>query len=471
MNLQRFVPSFIKRLDQYLLIHYPIIWQSRIHNVFYATFLTNLLFAILAYLMPLGLSDKHDIISWIWTFFVLSITYLVIWLVHAGRFNLFKHYGKRPIGDEYLNFVLSFLCMAMISSVMFTFPYFYSLKIKNLVSDTELASDINALNLGSAFFPKNQYAYSKFDSENNTTTSSEIIHLYDFNRFDEFNYNRYKDYFANWVIENDQSSAAEESMVDSVQNQILPEKNIGINGLYSISYSKKLFNEKKGRSSQLALINQFIATAHKYGIEVPKDANYHLNKFNAQDGYSFDFRNSLPEDIQFLNDLERKIGDVIGYKTGRILFQEKDFWHFMWYAIFYSTLVFLIYRNNRRDDFIKSVITGISILVITGIYFGISGNNDEKDVFNLYFLIYAIACFGSIAIIFKSSRSWINAACLNLVVLVTPFMPLYLYEVHIRPHSHAIALNYELAGFVIFFALLQPFFKKMYATHWALPEG
>jgi hypothetical protein len=66
-----------------------------------------------------------------------------------------------------------------------------------------------------------------------------------------------------------------------------------------------------------------------------------------------------------------------------------------------------------------------------------------------------------------------NAACLNLVAVATPFMPIFYFET--RGHRHftndsAMADNWEIAGFVIFFLLLQVFFKKLYTTLWALPE-
>lgn len=60
MNLQRFVPKIIKQLDHYLLIHYPTIWQSRIHNVLYAVFATNLILGGLAMLMPVNLDERPD---------------------------------------------------------------------------------------------------------------------------------------------------------------------------------------------------------------------------------------------------------------------------------------------------------------------------------------------------------------------------------------------------------------------------
>lgn len=116
----------------------------------------------------------------------------------------------------------------------------------------------------------------------------------------------------------------------------------------------------------------------------------------------------------------------------------------------------MIYRNVRRRDFTLSVVSGIVIMVVSGIFLALTRTYRETEVFSFYFMIYCGLLIGTIAIFFKRNHSWFNAACLNLVVVVTPFMPLFYYESNGGSNNDAFH-NWEIAGFVIFFLLLQVF--------------
>ncbi len=466
MNLQRFVPKIIKQLDHYLLIHYPTIWQSRIHNVLYAVFATNLILGGLAMLMPVNLDERPDFDTWIWTFFIVSVTYLVIWMIHVGRFNIFKQYGKRPIGDEYLNFFLHLLSVALIASTMFAFSFIYDQKVRNYVPNAELAQDINALNLGAAFFPVGNYNYRM--AEGNDT--SKIIYLYNYHNFNSFGSDNFWD-----KIENKNASYGYyEEMLEEPNpypDSVFPDTCRQDKSKYGINcpnYAKIIFNQKKSRAEQLELINCFLKTAKKYGKTLDCSAESVLNKFNANDNYSY----RLVQDqiqFQFVNGVQSTINNIIRRKSDRNFLHEKDFWHFMWYMCFYITLIFMIYRNVRRRDFTLSVVSGIVIMVVSGIFLALTRTYRETEVFSFYFMIYCGLLIGTIAIFFKRNHSWFNAACLNLVVVVTPFMPLFYYESNGGSNNDSFH-NWEIAGFVIFFLLLQVFFKRLYTTLWALPE-
>lgn len=462
MNLQRFVPKFIKQLDHYLLIHYPTIWQSRIHNVLYAVFATNLILGGLAMLMPVNLDERPDFDTWIWTFFIVSVTYLVIWMIHVGRFNIFKQYGKRPIGDEYLNFFLHLLSVALIASTMFSFSFIYDQKVRNYVPNAELTQDINALNLGAAFFPVRTYEY-RTGEENDT---SKVIYLYNYNGFHGFGNDNFWNKIENKIISNgyyNEMTIETHLYVSDTCNNY--KSKFGIN---CPDFSRAIFNQKKSRAEQLELIKGFLKTAKKYGKTLDCSAESILNKFNAKNSYSYRLEQEQSQ-FQFVNGTQSTINNVISRKTDKKFLHEENFWHFMWYMCFYITLIFMIYRNVRRRDFTLSVVSGIVIMVVSGIFLALTRTYRETEVFSFYFMIYCGLLIGTIAIFFKRNHSWFNAACLNLVALVTPFMPLFYYESNGGNNNDAFDY-WEIAGFVIFFLLLQVFFKRLYTTLWALPE-
>ncbi|MFM9943862.1 MAG: hypothetical protein ACKVQB_01375, partial [Bacteroidia bacterium] len=419
MNLQRFVPNFIKQLDHYLLIHFPTIWQSRIHNVLYATIATNLVLAGLALLLPVNIGHRYDLWEWTWTFFVVSITYLVIWMIHVGRFNIFKQYGKLPIGDEYLNFFLYILCVLMIASTMFSFHYVYDQKIRNIVSNTELAGDINTLNLGAPFFPA-EWNHFRLYNEDGIDQKGHSLYLYNYHNFDRFGNQRFWNSIEN---PNDQNPSdgytdygnAEEQWIDSTIKEPDPctESKYGLN---CFEKNKTLFNQKKSKQEQLGLINNFIITAKKYGIVITEDANDILKRFDGSENFKFKLDNT--NDYLFSNELRKldtSIGYVISSKTDRIIFYDPDFWRVMWYLSFYTTLLFMIYRNVRRRDFILSVVSGIVIMIVSGIIIALTRLNGEKEIFGFYFMIYCALAIGAIVIFARKSHSWVNASCLNLV--------------------------------------------------------
>jgi hypothetical protein len=471
MAFQKIIPKFLKRLDHYLLINAPILWQSRIHFVFFAVLATNLIFAFLSWLMPVGLTDDHDINSWIWTFFVVAITYLIIWFIHTGRFNLFKQYGKRPLGDEYINFLLNFICVTLIASTIFSFPFFYQLKIKNLVSDKELARDVNTLNLGAPFFPNSGYNYKTRDNDLNSSIEQHKAYLYNYNGFNRFSYRSIlnllepNDSFKNYLnVPHDQNYYYEGGYI----GRSCPWDSTSI-GLYCEGYSKALFNKLKSKKEQLRLINELIATSEKYGVDVPQNAEYYLSVFNPSDNYSVDLKSLVYKDYQFLSNIERKIGLFVQYKTDDQFYEDEDFLHFMWYLLFYTTLVFMIYRNVRRRDFILTIVSGIVIMVLSAIFLGITRTFNEEQVFGLYFFIFAILCIIGFSVFMAKSHTWMYASALNLVIISIPFMPVYFYEVF-DMGKNSLAYRAELLGFVIFFLLLQIVFKKLYSILWSLPD-
>ncbi|MCB9252556.1 MAG: hypothetical protein H6605_08805 [Flavobacteriales bacterium] len=461
MNVSNFIPPFLKKIDHYLLTHYPILWQSRIHYVFYSVLLTNCLFGVVVLFTRINYTSELDMLKLVWTFMILSVTYLIIWMIHAGRFNLFKQYGKRPPGDEYLNFLLIFINVSLILSTMFAFPALYSLKAKLSISSVSLAKDINALNLGAAFFPNETYHYNT--SEINGELYPGKVHLYDYNNFTRFGYNTFYRYtFGNIIVDPERQYEP----FDQMEKDPLCRNKISRHGMYCDQYTKELFNRSSNKQEQLKLINDFIKVAEKYEVKVPHSAEHYLNAFNRDEDYLYRFSNNNYEQFRFIRDLEDRLSLAVEYKTGKNFLWNADFYHFMWYVIFYITLIFMIYKNVRRRDFILTIVSAVVIMVVTGILIAISGFNEDQTA-NMYMLIYVGLGFGAIKILFNRKHSWLNGACLNLTLLCLPFMPLFYYVMY---HNKQYDEQLEIFGFVLTFVFLQILFKRLYTILWSLPE-
>jgi hypothetical protein len=467
MNLQKFVPAFIKQFDHYLLTHYPIIWQSRIHNVIYAVLTTDILLALLASLIPVEIGQSPEIGTWIWIFFILAVTYLVIWMVHAGRFNLFKHYGKRPIGDEYINFFLNLICVTLIVSTMFVFPVVLESKSKNVESYKEIAQDINKLNLGAPFFPLNAYNYNNTGEQISDTGFK--IKLYNYTTFGEFGYSDLLSYQNRDNGNIGRSFRKPESVESEISNYDYNNEMKGDSnelGLYNKSYTQSLFQKRKSRAEQLKMIEDYIATEEKYGSKFDYEAAYYLNQFDAANDYTY--KGSLNYN-NYSYTARYRIASLIRIKNEPLFVLRDGFLHALWYFLFYITLLFMIYRNVRRRDFTLSLVSGIVIMIVTSIFLAVSGAFRTESIYGTYLFIYIALFFGAVSIFFSTKHHWASVACLNLVVIATPFMPVFTYL--LTDHNgRDESTTYELIGFMAFVVLLQIFFKKLYAIQWSLPD-
>jgi hypothetical protein len=135
----------------------------------------------------------------------------------------------------------------------------------------------------------------------------------------------------------------------------------------------------------------------------------------------------------------------------------------------------MIYRNVSRRHFVLTFVSGIVIMVVSAIFIGLGGHFNQESIFGLYFTIYLGLAIGAFLLFASRSQTWFQAVCLNLFILATPFMPVFYYQTHDHSYYdyqsewHPI-FNFEIAGFVIFFLLLQLVYKKLYSINWSLPE-
>src|SRR4026209_1958177 len=139
-------PSFIKRLDQYLLKNFPVTWSSRIHATSIYGLGFALLLAIISFIVPNDPRNESVIHYWITLVSILSLLALIFWLIYLLRFNVFKRYGEWKSMDTLKTFILYFIIIMIIVSWAFIPPVVESIRANAAYNSEELVKDINDMN-------------------------------------------------------------------------------------------------------------------------------------------------------------------------------------------------------------------------------------------------------------------------------------------------------------------------------------
>ncbi len=168
-------PNFLKRIDRYLLLNYPLVWTSKLHYVTYYWLILFLLHIPIATISNLDDLSTNDIeVFYSFTAFVVAAL-IIIWLVFYLRHNSSKQFGKRTPGREWVNMLCSFLCLVMISSVFFIFPGMMLFKSIKMIEKNHVVEKVNSIHLGSPFFPSRfNESISQIEAEKSVETREYI---------------------------------------------------------------------------------------------------------------------------------------------------------------------------------------------------------------------------------------------------------------------------------------------------------
>ncbi|MCE3259216.1 MAG: hypothetical protein K0S12_857 [Bacteroidetes bacterium] len=139
-------PKFINRLDAHLLVHHPVVWMSKIHYVAWHGLLLWLFSAFLGLVLPIHLKRDLQYELWYFLFTVIGVLLLCFWVYHHAIFNREKNYGSRSFLDEFKNFILVFISVAVFLLVPCPFEIIYNQRVADSYGDEEIIRDINTLN-------------------------------------------------------------------------------------------------------------------------------------------------------------------------------------------------------------------------------------------------------------------------------------------------------------------------------------
>ena len=176
----------MKKINQYLVAHYPLLWNTRVVGVFIANGLLHLLFFIAGF----AALDQQDFPEHyaIWSvgggtllsFSILcSLLVLIVWLVFFLRNNAFKSFY--PISRWYLAKEFGIILAIIFTSATFFVSYLSGVRTKvgTVTPVSTFVKEVNTINLAKAFIPTYQADYFILNNCANKTRTG--IHFNDVN--------------------------------------------------------------------------------------------------------------------------------------------------------------------------------------------------------------------------------------------------------------------------------------------------
>src|SRR5688572_1419910 len=156
----------IKRINQYLLTHYPLIWNTRIIWVVSANIILHLLFFLSGFVSISSMEFTR--FSGIWevggvsmlTFSILcSLLVLILWLIYYLRNNALKNHYR--IDRWYLLKEFLIILIIVLSSISFFNSYNEGVrsKIRTITPMSEFRKELNIANHAMAYIPQNKNDY------------------------------------------------------------------------------------------------------------------------------------------------------------------------------------------------------------------------------------------------------------------------------------------------------------------------
>lgn len=157
----------LKKIQQYLLLNYPLLWNIKIVPAFLGAVVINILFFLAGYfLTKIDFSDRYSYSSsfpgaaLIYMGAVLTaILLFIIWLVFYSKKNAFKSFYPKSSSGLYLEWVLSFVIIC--GFILFPFSYYQgsASKVRSYVSKQEMIKAVETLNLIRILIPTDKTSY------------------------------------------------------------------------------------------------------------------------------------------------------------------------------------------------------------------------------------------------------------------------------------------------------------------------
>lgn len=399
--LNALVPKFIKRIDKYFLLNHPLLWISKVHYVLYYAIIMWLLSALIGFVVPINLSQPQDIGLWYVLFTVLAIVLFCVWIYRNAIFNVEKKFGNRHWTDEFKLFLLYFLCIFIFFSFAYPFAITYNTRIAHTVTDAEFIEDINTLNRAEPFIPRQLYNYYNYYD------STKKVTFYDINRRVEFGG------FTPYTIGQDTIKYGALKSNYELQTDYEHDK------LSDHAILKAL--EERNRVSEKYGLGADISPA-----EVLKTYRF-LCKQWQHDGESHAWVDGGDD-----YNITRVFDNVAEAKFRTIFLLRADFLWFVFYFTLYLTMFFLLFRNNRWQHFLITVVTLIILPILLFIIGQIIPYDSSFFSRDIVFDTGAITVFG-LGLIFtvvfmiggKRFSSFRNI-CMQLFYLLFPVMPMYI---------------------------------------------
>lgn len=389
--LKTFTPSFLKKIDALLIKNYPAVWVTRIHYVLFWFLCLSLFSFITGSLIPIDLKDNNSSILW---YCLLLITCFILswyWGFKYIVFNIEKRYGHTGIKHVYINTILTFICVYLLTLVPNFYVYAHNQKFKNAVSDKQLFIDIALMNSIEPYVPTNFYNYENTYDTLLKVNKSNIRHYKNFNDYtpyplNNYNFNKYAD------------------------NEEISYINV-----------KPIYNKKY----LIQLINQHIAICEKYKVLATIDAEAIADTFivNHKAGWSINL-NTYSNDY-YKNNIKDVFLNIYSAKLDYPFYLQPDFLYVQLYVVFTLTLLVWLFKLTYWRQYLLTAVIFFLYPIIMLIIFSIVSNSTSKMMYYSFFAYYLV----SLTFTFLSLKNKKEFKALQMVgtigtLILTLYLPL-----------------------------------------------
>ncbi|MBP6687547.1 MAG: hypothetical protein KA160_06780, partial [Lacibacter sp.] len=156
------------------------------------------------------------------------------------------------------------------------------------------------------------------------------------------------------------------------------------------------------------------------------------------------------------------------------------------YVSFIVCLLLFIFRHTTVKTFFLSILTVIILFVITAVLLAFA-RGDAQIIFSICIAYYLLFLLTALAGKTNAIRSTFIGIATNIITFFTFLFPLFCTMVYYEgiEKQYRFTQNYpdgfnetkenylliaEVAGFILFLILLQPFFKRLYRSWFSKPE-
>lgn len=496
MNIQRpLVPKFLKKWEDFLLLHKPEIWSARTHLVLYYGILFMAVLALIAYIVPNDPRENSVAPIWIGFVSIISILGLVVWLIYLLRFNVFKRYGIIKPEDRLITFLLYFIATGTIALFVLVQPYIESFRANRAYGNEEIVRDINAINTKIC-----QIEYDSLSHEW-TTDTLKVVSPGNKTVSNDINENHH-------IVEATAEIRPHFITIDTSELErrlSWSDSTIKISdSLYivfhcpSYTFLQTYNSDTYSREKELDNVGIYKTVIRNYR-PVDKDmlrsqlnlliTKYVLPSTETEDSYtsfktSKEYSQIIREKYK-VTDVSSSINNITERKYRWAPDKLADIFRILYYITLTLSLLIFIFRHSTTKTFFLSLLTIIILTILTALLMAFAGYKESS--FFAWLLTYSILFFIISLLVWKNkTRNVITGIGINLFVLLTPVVPLivvafyyallrdrntrYDIEPYDREVMHQHLYYAEIAGALLLLILLITYIQAVYRKWYALPQ-
>jgi hypothetical protein len=464
----------IKKLNQYLLTNYRLVWETKI--VYLLTYLipSYLLLTAICAIYPISLqnyqADTEDIsVSLVVLISVVNTVIFFFWLYKNSQYRIERDFGFNFKFIEQSRFLIYFVGVSLLVIQPFVPAYIIEQKVDGLVSNKELKGDIEILNEGNIYFPK-KIETESLNNDNVFFSRNQPIEenaYYESYRYDE-SYFGNSNYMAEDALEVHFEASDDVKNVGNGSDLEEAEKRIESNKLEE--YYKNLISDAMTDENALTKIENYQHLVKKYSYSEVLEKNTPEGIFKSFKLESTVIGGKLNKRL-----LRNNIENITNAKQ-RIASSENTYIFLsLLLGAFSLTVLVQIGKHIGLKNFLLSIVFNIGLSMILGFVSALIGFGGGELAVVAPLLVFAFLLFQTLGISRLKTKQSLKVISLSTLQVYSPFFLFYLFSMVGLGNMNAVEFSIFsiitiTLGSVIYVAFFLPFFRKMHLCLQALPK-